>query len=149
MPKYFIPYPDHAGANSTEVGDADEIMKARGVLEPVTNALEALCIGKGDVRSRLEDAVSFHLINLTEEDFPSELGCRFTKIIKQSTKYDASDLYRAGLVPFEDLSPFNRYYEGRIHSTMRRIRRSTGSKIAREIWNLHCEVESIAEKHCE
>jgi len=149
MPNYIIPYPDHAGANTTEVGDADEIMKARGVLEPVTNALEALCVGKGDVRSRLEDAVSSHLIHLTEENFPSGLGCRFAKIIQQSTKYDASDLYRAGLIPLEYLSPGNPHYKGRIQPTMRRIRRSTGSKIAREIWSLHCEVESIAEKHWE
>ena len=149
MPKYFIPHPDHAGANRTKVGDADEIMKARGVLERVTKALEALCVGKGDIRSRLEDAVSSHLIHLTEESFPSGLRSTFTKIIQQSTKYDASDLYRAGLIPLEDLSPGNRYYKGRIHPTMRRIRRSTGSKIAREIWSLHCEVESIAEMHWE
>ena len=148
MPKYFIPYPDHAGANRTEVGDADEIMKARGVLEPVTNALEALCVGEGDVRSRLGNAMAF-LINLTEEEFPSGLGCRFTKIVQQATKNDASDLYRAGLIPLEDLSPGNPHYKGRIQPTMRRIRRSTGSKIAREIWSLHCEVESIAEKHWE
>ena len=100
MPKYIIPYPDHAGANSSEIGDADEIMKARGVLEPVTAALEALCVGKGDVRSRLENAVSSYLIHLTEENFPSGLRGRFTRIIQQSTKYDASDLYRAGLIPW-------------------------------------------------
>ena len=149
MPNYITPYPDHAGANTTEVGDADEIMKARGVLEQVTKALEALCVEKGDVRSRLEDAVSSHLIHLTEEEFPSGLGCRLTKIVQQSTKNDASDLYRAGLIPLEDLSPGNPHYKGRIQPTMRRIRRSTGSKIAREIWSLHCEVESIAEKHWE
>ena len=105
MPLRIIPHRDRPGAYRTEVGDADEIMKARGVLEPVTAALEALCVGKGDVRSRLKSAIGDYLLHLTEEEFPSRLGSKFTKIIRQSTKYDASDLYRMGLISAEALSP--------------------------------------------
>lgn len=147
MPRYVISCPDTPGADWPEVGDAEDIRRARGVLERMTLALEDLCVGEGDVRSRLNNAVASHLLQLGEEDFPAGLGCKFTKIIQQSTQYDASDLYRAGLIPLEDLSPDSRWYRGRLQSTMRRIRRSTGSKIARDIWSLHCEVERIAEKH--
>ena len=64
--------------------------KALDVLERVTRAVETLCVGKGDVRSRLESAVG-DLIPLRELDFPDRLAPRFRQIIEQSTKYDATD----------------------------------------------------------
>ena len=105
----------------------------------MTLAIETLCVGKGDVRSRLEAAVRDHLVPLREQDFPYGLGCKFRKIIQQSTRYDASDL--AKYQP-EGLPPV---YNPDIHSTMRRIRRSTGSKIARDIWELYSELKRMVE----
>ena len=122
--------------------------KARDVLERVTLAIETLCVGKGDVRSRLENALTDHLMPLREQDFPDGLGCKFRKIIQESTKYDASDLCKFGY-PVEALSRDHDLYESLLHSTMRRIRRSTGSKIARDIWDLYSGLESMAEKHRE
>ena len=129
------------GRNSVATNRGKE--RAQDVLERVTVAIEMLCVGKGDVRSRLEYAVG-HLIPLREKDFPDGLGCSFRKIIQQSTKYDASDLYKRGYIRLEALSPDHPQFEGRLHSTMRRIRRSTGSKIARDIWNLYSELKRMA-----
>ena len=117
--------------------------KAQDVLERVTLAIEALCVGKGDVRSRLKSALQ-SLIPLREEDFPSGLRCKFRKILQQSTKYDQSDLVEHGDLPQEVLSPHHKWYEGHIDSTMRRIRRSTGSKIARDIWDLYFTLKEMA-----
>lgn len=119
--------------------------KALDVLKRVTLAVETLCVGKGDVRSRLESAVG-DLIPLREQDFPDRLAPRFRQIIEQSTKYDATDRLKFGL-PADALTPGHKWYEGRLHPTMRRIRRSTGSKIAQEIWWLYSELQRIAGKH--
>ena len=125
------------GCNSVATNREKE--KARDVLERVTLAIETLCVGKGDVRSRLEAAVRYQLSPLREQNFPTGLGCKFRKIIQQSTRYDASDL-AAYQTPI-----YNPYEEGHVHSTMRRIRRSTGQKIACAIWELYSEVKRMAE----
>ena len=102
--------------------ETEEVRKARDVLERMTLAIHDLCVGKGDVRSRLDDAVFYQLLPLREQNFPYGLGCKFRKIIQQSMRYDAN-----------------------IHSTMRRIRRSTGQKIARDIWELYSELKRMVE----
>ena len=117
--------------------------RARDVLERVTLAIETLCVGEGDVRSRLKSALAYHLLALREEDFPHGLGPQFRNIVQQSTKYDDSDLRSKGLVPSEAVFPH--WHEGLLHSTMRRIRRSTGSKIARDIWDLYSELRRMAD----
>ena len=118
--------------------------RAEDVLGRVTLAIESLCVGKGDVRSRLEMAL-ICLVPLQERDFPCELRGEFRKIIQQSTKYDARDLYEAGYIPLEALSSGHPRFEGHIHSTMRRIRRSTGAKIASDIWHLFSALQRMAE----
>ena len=118
--------------------------KAIDVLERVTLAAHFLCIGKGDVRSRLEDVVTSQLFPLREQDFPADLQAKYRAIIQAATKYDASDLDRAIPLPYGRSHNEN---EGLIRSTMRRIRRSTGAKIARDIWDLYVAVRQIAELH--
>ena len=130
------------GCNSVATNREKE--KARDVLERVSMAIKSLCVGKGDVRSRLKYAIS-DIGPLTKQNFPSGLGSKFEKIIQQSTRYDASDLIKLGYIPSEALPPGHRLYEGRLHSTMRRIRRSTGSKIARDLWDLYSELKRMAE----
>ena len=124
--------------------------KAQDVLERVTLAIETMCVEKGDVRSRLKDALIYHLSPLREQDFPDELRHKFRKIMEQSTKYDGSDLHESYVYPIEILPPGIRPpSEGRIEATMRRIKRKTGAKIARDIWDLYCELRRIAERYDE
>ena len=115
---------------------------ARDVLERVTSAVEVLCVGKGDVRSRLQDALIYHLVPLREQDFPVCLQNKFREILQMATKYDASDLDRTHPLPY---GRFHNQHEGQIQSTMRRIRRSTGTKIAGNVWHLYNELRQICE----
>ena len=131
------------GCNSVATNREKE--RARDVLERVTLAIETLCVGKGDVRSRLERALTDHLSPLRERDFPYGLECKFRKIIQQSTRYNASDLYKVRYIPLEARSPGHDRYEDCFRSTMRRILRSTGSKIARDIWGLYSELKRMVE----
>lgn len=119
----------------------DDEAKAKDVLERVTGAVEALCVGRGDVRSRLMPATCV-LAPLRVQDFPSELQDQFRKIMRAATKYDASDLDRN--LPLYPAGSWNEK-QGRIEATMRRIRRSTGQDIAQEIWSLYVRLRVIAE----
>ena len=134
--------------------DSDEdICKARDCLERVTLAIQSLCVGKGDVRSRLQDAI-LQLVPLREEDFPSRLRYEFRKIMQQSTKYDDSDTDRERIVSrLKDEFPGDTseieawgesWRETRLRSTMRRIRRSTGEKIAWDVWHLFLVLRKVA-----
>lgn len=115
--------------------------KAIDVLERVTLAVEALCVGSGDVRSRLRTALSDHLVPLRPTDFPVDLQDSFQELMRLATKYDASDLDKTFPLPN---GRSHSQHEGRIQSTMRRIRRSTGAKMARKLWDLHRNLMKIA-----
>ncbi len=100
--------------------------KAESVIERVYISVEQLCVGPGDVRKRLKDAV-MTLIFLREEDFPDELRSEYNWIISESTK-------------FESRAPRIR---GDLEETMLRIRNSTGEKIAQKIFSLYSKLQDI------
>ena len=118
-----------------------DLVRGRDVIPRVTAAVETLCVGNGDVRSRLESAVAHQLIPLREQDFPVALRDKFRQIIESTTQYDASDLDRTCPLPF---GKSHTQEEGRVQSTTRRIRRRTGARIAQQIWSLHQELLKIA-----
>ena len=62
--------------------------------------------------------------------------------MEAATKYDASDLDRS--LPLYPAVSWNER-QGRIEATVRRIRQSTGQKIAQDIWSLYVELGMIAE----
>lgn len=107
---------------------------AEDVIWRVTAAVETMCVGKGDVRSRLLEAVRDHLLPLREEDFPVALRDRFSEVLVAATKYDSSDLDEKYPLPF---GKSHTEREGTLGATMRRIRRSTGASIATDIWSLY------------
>ena len=115
--------------------------KAIDVLERVTSAVELLCVGEGHVNQRLVPALG-QLVPLLPTDFPDDLQEHFEEIMALSTRYDASDLDR--MFPLPGGRSHNES-EGLIKSTMRRIRRKTGAKIARKIWALQYDLCKIAE----
>ena len=119
----------------------DDEAKAKDVLERVTGAVEALCVGEGDVRSRLMPATCV-LAPLRDQDFPTKLQDQFRKLMRAATKYDASDLDRS--LPLYPAGSWNER-QGRIEATMRRSRRSTGKNIAQDIWSLYVKLRMIAE----
>ena len=108
--------------------------RAEDVIWRVTAAVETMCVGKGDVRSRLLAAVRDHLLPLQPEDFPAALRDRFSGVMEAVNKYDSSDLDEKYPIPF---GRSHAEREGTLGATMRRIRRSTGKEIAKEIWSLY------------
>ena len=115
--------------------------RAQDVIWRVTAAVETLCIGEGDVRSRLKSAVVYQLHPLRERDFPVALRNIFRRIMDAATRYDASDLDKSLPLPY---GKSHTQYEGTIEATMRRIRRRTGARIAHDIWSLYRELLEIA-----
>ncbi len=93
------------------------------VAEKLQEAVEILCIGQGDVRSRLEEA--FMSLPLFSSDFPPEFQADWEWIEKQMTKY--------GPVVGKD----GRVSMSSVKHTMGRIRNRTGQKIAQRIFNLY------------
>ena len=114
--------------------------RAEDVIWRVTAAVEAMCVGKGDVRSRLLAAVRDHLLPLREEDFPVALRPRFRRILGTATKYESRDLDEKLPLPF---GKSHEEFEGMVGATMRRIRRKTGAKVAKDIWSLYRELLEI------
>ena len=108
-------------SQSSAVAERDK-ERAGDVLERVTLAIRSLCVGKGDVRSRLEEAITYQLLPLREEDFPCGLRGKFREIMEQSTKYDASDRYRA-----------------RVHSIGGAV---SGTQAVRRFYSFHNEEDS-------
>lgn len=91
-------------------------------------AIETMATGSGDVRERLNDAfMSFH--TLKEDDFPVELRDDWRWVIDQLTRFG----------PVLDHN--GEIYKGSVEHTMQRIRRSTGSKIAKRIFQLYYKLE--------
>ena len=99
---------------------------AESVIERVYLAVQQLCVGSGDVRSRLQTAV-ITLLPLQSREFPSELQQEFNSIIADATKYKSE-------MP---------EFRGDLEATMRRIRNSTGQKIAERIFGLYAWLQEI------
>ena len=114
--------------------------RAEDVIWRVTAAVETMCVGKGDVRSRLLAAVRDHLLPLREKDFPASLRPKYRRILEAMTRYDSSDLDEKIPLPYGKL---HAECESRLEATMRRVRRSTGANIAKDIWSLYRELLEI------
>ena len=101
------------------------IRQAESVVERVYLAVEQLCTSLGDVRARLRVAV-MTLLPLQVREFPEHLQGDFDWIRSQSTKYESE---------WPD--------EGNLDATMRRIKNSTGEKIAKRIFELYSDIQDI------
>ena len=98
-------------------------------IEKFTDALRNLAILPGDVRERLVVAHQcFH--TLQECDFSPHLLKDWRWINRQLTKFG----------PILDHK--GRVQEGSVQHTMRRIRRATGGKIAKKIYEIYWEISN-------
>jgi hypothetical protein len=96
-------------------------------VEKLGGAIECLATHPGDVRERLTQAfLGFH--TLTETDFPPELRADWLWVKKELTKY--------GPV----LNHKGEVWIGSVANTMRKVRKATGSKIAKKIYALYWAV---------
>lgn len=98
-------------------------------LEKLSAAVHSLAVGRGDVRERLRTAfMSFHPVQ--ERDFPDHLKEKWRWIKAELTKFG----------PVEEQG--GKVLEGSVDHTLRRIKNSTGKKIAEAIVNLQSELDS-------
>ena len=96
--------------------------------EKLGQAVHSLAILPGDVRNRLRFAfLDFH--PLRESDFPPGLKKDWKWIMKQLTRFGPIYNYKGDVVV------------GSVDNTMRRIKNSTGVKIARRIYDLKIKIE--------
>jgi hypothetical protein len=100
--------------------------QAESMVERVYLAVKHLYTGRGDVRKRLIGAITT-LLPLQAREFPEALQEDFNWVMAQSTKYESK-------IPA---------YEGNIEATMRRIKSSTGEKIAERIFDIYSGIQDI------
>jgi len=104
------------------------VMKYNYAKRLIDEATHELCTGPNDVRSRLKSAYE-HIYVLNEKNFPDDLKDKWTNIHSELSKF----------------GPWNnsegKQIEGAIPHTLRRIKNSTGSKIANLIWELYEELK--------
>jgi len=92
--------------------------------EKLTNTLECLATHPGDVRERLTSTfLCFQ--TLRSDDFPPENREDWDWVLKEITKYG----------PLVDQR--GEVWRGSVENTMRRVRKSTASKIAKKIYELY------------
>ena len=103
------------------------IMNNDYVIEKLTDAMDALTTGRGDVRSRIKNAYSL-MHTLRESDFPDNLREDWVWIHNEITK-------RGPL-----LGPNGEIWLGSVENTMRNIRNKTGQRIAQRISKLYWEI---------
>ena len=112
--------------------DASNQRPAGYVLGRLYLTIETLCLGPGDIRSRLETAARHHLIPVVRvKDFPGDLQEDYKWIIEQLTRYSAPTIYTG-----DDR-------DDRLKWTTQRIRRKTGVKIATRILALFRKVRDL------
>ncbi|MFK5893287.1 MAG: hypothetical protein QM504_08715 [Pseudomonadota bacterium] len=100
--------------------------QAESVVKRVYLAIKHLCTSQRDVRKRLVGAIKI-LLPLQVLKFPEELQADFNWVMAQSTKHKSQ-------IP---------EYEGNIEATMKKIRNSTGEKIAERIFSIYSGLQDI------
>ena len=90
----------------------------------ISFAIKELCIAPGDVRSRLLAANDF-IDSLNNKDFPDNLLPQWLEFKKSITKHGPMKNYAGEPV------------SGAVSNTLRKIRNSTGVKIAEKLYQLN------------
>lgn len=98
------------------------------IIEKLTNAMEALALGAGDIRSRL---ITAHrcMCTLRKDDFPSHLQADWDWIKQQLTRYGPI------------VGPSGQIRSS-VENTMNKIQNRTGVKIAERILKLYWSVSN-------
>ena len=104
--------------------------------EKFTSALRSLAIGSGDVRDRLSGAY-MHFHPVQKKHLPEDLHSDYEWVKSQLTRFDPVVNSQGEVV------------RGSVAETLRRIRRSTGVKIAERIFHIYNELNWLYVKQYE
>lgn len=98
--------------------------------EKLAVTIEALATDAGDVRTRLTNSfMLFH--TLTEDDFPNELQADWKWIMKELNRYEPRYNVKGEVIM------------GSVENTMRKVKNSTGVKIAEKIFKLYIKINEL------
>ena len=97
--------------------------------EKLAATIEALATDPDDVRKRLSKSYILFCA-LTENDFPVELQEDWKWIMKELNKYDPRYNIKGEII------------KGSVENTMRRVKNSTGVKIAERIFSLYKKINN-------
>jgi hypothetical protein len=95
--------------------------------EKFTSAVQSLAIGSGDVRERLRHAY-LHIRILNENHLPEQLYKDYQWVLKQLKRYDPA------------IGPDGKVLRSSVDETLRRIHKSTGTKIAEHIFHIYVQL---------
>ena len=98
--------------------------KADGVIYIFYEAVHSLSVGEGDVRDRLRKSC-LKLLLIPKADLPDEIIDDYKWFSDSITKFEAQ------------------YNEGRMEATLRRIKNSTGRKIADKVFLMYVKLQKI------
>lgn len=108
-------------------------------LQKLELAIDDLAIGSGDVRSRLNLVYRDHLHVLREADFPDNLRPDWSWIMRKMTRLPARRDEHGNIMI------------GSVERTLRRMRNSTGTQIAKRIVTLSAmlrgHLKDLAKRH--
>lgn len=104
-------------------------MKYEYAKNRISKAIFVLCTAPGDVRSRLLEANEVTSA-LNDNHFPDELLPLWRDIHEMLTKHGPATNFEGKM------------WDGAISNTLRKIRNSTGTKIAKKLYELHEEFQS-------
>lgn len=96
-------------------------------VEKLTNALEVLATHPGDARERVAEAYTV-CFTLQEDDFPPEQVTKWRKLMGEFDRFPPIT------------GPNGKVYRGSVEVWSRRVRKSTGAKMAKLLWELYWSV---------
>lgn len=122
------------------MNDHTKLWRYRDALTKIDSALSALATGEGDIKSRLRAAYNFHLIKLSVDDFPDELG------IKENFKWVISQLTSAEIPQYRRNNPL---FGDRVFVSLYRRKRKSCRKIAEGIVTIRSKLETLLKTYSE
>ena len=114
-------------------------------LEKFNRAIYTLSTDKDEIRKRLLLVFHGDLMMITPDHLPEQCRDDYVWIEKTITKFDEKYKGQKEYFTTED-GRFNHLIPGTIESTLARIRKSTGQKVAKKIYDIWCVLKDDFEK---
>jgi hypothetical protein len=103
--------------------------------EKFSRAIYSLATGKDEIRKRLLIVFQSDLMMIRPEHLPEECHEDYAWVMKTITKFDEKYKGQKKEFTIED-GRFDHLIPGRIESTLYRIKKETGAKIAKKIYSI-------------
>ena len=103
--------------------------------EKFSRAIYNLAIGKGDIRTRLLSIFQDELLFIGPEHLPVRARSDYASILNELQRYDEKYVGQKTILE-SDSRRYDHLMPTKLEATLCRIRRSTGERIARTLFNI-------------